>query len=79
MFQYIASQLHTFLESVGLQGKNMPLGFTFGFPCQKKAINSATLVSWAKGFNCTNYEGKDIVQTLNAAITMLGSGVKSLL
>ena len=32
LFDYIATCLHTFMEGHGLEGKSLPLGFTFSFP-----------------------------------------------
>ena len=32
LFDYIATCLHTFMERHGLEGKSLPLGFTFSFP-----------------------------------------------
>lgn len=47
---------------------NLPLGFTFSFPCKQEGLNKARLVTWTKGFTCSGVEGEDIVELLHQAV-----------
>lgn len=69
LFDHIATCLANFISSEQLIGiPTLPLGFTFSFPCQQQGLNSATLSTWTKGFNCDGVVGQDVVKLLQAAI-----------
>ncbi|KAJ8385409.1 hypothetical protein AAFF_G00189350 [Aldrovandia affinis] len=62
LFDHIAACLSEFLESLGLKGHTLPLGFTFSFPCEQIDIDKCILIRWTKGFNCSGVEGEDVVK-----------------
>ncbi|KAM3601261.1 uncharacterized protein V6R79_009778 [Siganus canaliculatus] len=72
LFDHIASCLGLFLESQGLQGQTLPLGFTFSFPCEQKEIDKSILIRWTKGFQCSGVEGEDVVRLLREAVQRRG-------
>ena len=50
----------------------LPLGFTFSFPCRQEGLAKATLVQWTKGFTCSGVEGDDVCRLLREAIARQG-------
>ncbi|NXP27561.1 HXK3 protein, partial [Scytalopus superciliaris] len=68
LFDFIAQCLSQFLADIGSFQERLPLGFVFPFSCQQTQLNKAELISWSKGFSCSNVEGKDVVQLLQSAI-----------
>ncbi|KAI0989923.1 hypothetical protein GJ496_005054 [Pomphorhynchus laevis] len=68
LFDHLAESLHKFIESENLLDQELPLGFTFSFPCTQCGLASAKLTSWTKGFTCDGVEGKDVVIMLQRAI-----------
>ncbi|PIO60679.1 Hexokinase [Teladorsagia circumcincta] len=44
LFDYIAKVLVEFLIDRGLANENLPLGFTFSYPCDQTSIKSANLL-----------------------------------
>ncbi|XP_071792603.1 hexokinase-1-like isoform X3 [Asterias amurensis] len=67
LFDSIADSLAEFKAEQGLGDTDLPLGFTFSFPCKQMGLATATLVKWTKGFTASNVEGKDVVQLLKEA------------
>ncbi|KAL7673466.1 hypothetical protein ACOME3_008322 [Neoechinorhynchus agilis] len=69
LFDYIAECIASYARSQRMPRHKgaLPLGFTFSFPCQQLAINSAVLLNWTKGFKSTGCEGKDITRMLDDA------------
>ncbi|XP_030216713.1 hexokinase-2 [Gadus morhua] len=73
LFDHLAQCMSAFLNSKPeLQGKTLPLGFTFSFPCEQKEIDKSILIRWTKGFNCDGVEGHDVVQLLREAVLRIG-------
>ncbi|XP_071449051.1 hexokinase type 2 isoform X1 [Hetaerina americana] len=72
LFDHIAECMANFMEEQGVLYEELPLGFTFSFPCQQEGLTKATLVTWTKGFKCAGAEGKDVVQMLKDAIKRRG-------
>ncbi|XP_041370914.1 hexokinase-1-like isoform X2 [Gigantopelta aegis] len=72
LFDHIAECIHRFMKEHTLMESNLPLGFTFSFPCQQKGLARAILTTWTKGFKCEGVEGNDIVQLLHEAIKRRG-------
>ncbi|CAL8401064.1 unnamed protein product [Boreogadus saida] len=73
LFDHLAQCMSAFLNSKPeLQGKTLPLGFTFSFPCEQKEIDKSILIRWTKGFNCDGVEGRDVVQLLREAVLRIG-------
>ncbi|XP_072177541.1 hexokinase-4-like [Diadema setosum] len=67
LFDYIAEHLGKFTRSHNLSDMQIPLGFTFSFPCFHNGLASATLVTWTKGYDAAGVEGKDVVPMLQEA------------
>jgi len=74
LFDFLASSVESFLKDSGVTPteKELELGFTFSFPVNQTALNAGNLLVWTKGFNCTNTEGKDVVEMLNQAFARKG-------
>ncbi|XP_032279779.1 hexokinase HKDC1 [Phoca vitulina] len=68
LFDHIVQCIADFLDYMGLKGAQLPLGFTFSFPCRQTSINKGTLIEWTKGFKATDCEGEDMVDMLREAI-----------
>ncbi|CAD6186181.1 unnamed protein product [Caenorhabditis auriculariae] len=68
LFDYIAKALADFLIERELQDENLPVGFTFSYPCDQTGLRSATLLRWTKGVTATGCVGKDVVKLLEDAI-----------
>uniref|UniRef100_A0A8C3LGT8 hexokinase n=1 Tax=Chrysolophus pictus TaxID=9089 RepID=A0A8C3LGT8_CHRPC len=69
LFDFIAQCVKNFLEEIGNPQHRLPLGFIFPFSCRQTGLDKAELISWSKGFRCSDVEGKDVVQLLQAAIS----------
>lgn len=68
LFDHIAACLAQFMKDEKLSGQKLPLGFTFSFPCDQSGLTCGSLVTWTKGFKCSNVEGQDVVQLLAKAV-----------
>ncbi|NXQ83654.1 HXK2 protein, partial [Nyctibius grandis] len=68
LFDFIAQCVHQFLTGTGSPQHRLPLGFVFPFSCRQTQLDRAELISWSKGFSCSDVEGKDVVQLLQSAI-----------
>ncbi|XP_023365336.1 putative hexokinase HKDC1 isoform X2 [Otolemur garnettii] len=68
LFDHIVQCIADFLDYMGLKGVQLPLGFTFSFPCRQTSIDKGTLIEWTKGFKATDCEGEDVVDMLREAI-----------
>ncbi|NXW37865.1 HXK2 protein, partial [Phaetusa simplex] len=68
LFDFIAQCVRQFLAGVTSPEERLPLGFVFPFSCKQTQLNKAELLSWSKGFSCSDVEGKDVVQLLQSAI-----------
>ncbi|ORX92054.1 hypothetical protein K493DRAFT_316823 [Basidiobolus meristosporus CBS 931.73] len=80
LFQTMAQNVELFLGQISNQidvdGKPLPLGFTFSYPIDQTAIDSGKLVRWNKGFDIPGAVGRDVVQLLQYALDNLGLNVK---
>jgi len=47
---------------------DIPLGFTFSYPCRQKRIDHGELIRWTKGFGNPNVEGHDIGEMLSKSL-----------
>jgi len=72
LFKFVAEEMQAFVEDKGLSNKNLPLGFTFSFPCKQSGLASAQLDHWTKGFRCSAVEGADVGDLLNKAFKAKG-------
>ncbi|EDV20785.1 uncharacterized protein TRIADDRAFT_50939 [Trichoplax adhaerens] len=68
LFAFIADCIKSFLQKYDIKGSNIPLGFTFSFPCTQHSLNRATLITWTKGFTASGVEGEEVVQLLQNAL-----------
>ncbi|KJH43318.1 Hexokinase [Dictyocaulus viviparus] len=68
LFDYIAKALADFLIEKNLANDNLPVGFTFSYPCDQTSLRSAKLLRWTKGFTATGVVGEDVVKLLEEAI-----------
>ncbi|XP_076981181.1 hexokinase HKDC1 [Tamandua tetradactyla] len=68
LFDHIVQCIADFLDYMGLKGAQLPLGFTFSFPCRQTSIDKGMLIEWTKGFKATDCEGEDVVDLLREAI-----------
>ncbi|KAF6317261.1 hexokinase domain containing 1 [Rhinolophus ferrumequinum] len=68
LFDHIVQCIADFLDYMGLKGAQLPLGFTFSFPCRQTSIDKGALIEWTKGFKATDCEGEDVVDMLREAI-----------
>ncbi|KAG8996175.1 hexokinase A [Tulasnella sp. 427] len=67
LFDFCADSLSAFLESARAEGiikegAELPMGFTFSYPCQQDRIDHGILIRWTKGFGNPNVEGFDVTQ-----------------
>lgn len=68
LFDHIAECIATFLENQGLKNVQLPLGFTFSFPCRQTGLTASSLIKWTKGFTAKGVEGEDVVKLLFDAV-----------
>jgi len=73
LWDYMAECVKQFLianhESEDLSKlPEMPLGFTFSYPCTQNAIDHGILQRWTKGFDIDNVEGRDVVPLFEDAL-----------
>ena len=56
LFDYIAKALADFLIERGVEEENLPVGFTFSYPCDQTGLRSATLLRFVfhKILDCIN-------------------------
>lgn len=72
LFDYLAESMCDFLQTKGLRGQSIPLGFTFSFPMAQHSLKTGVLVNWTKSFNCPDVVGNDAVRLLNEALHRKG-------
>ncbi|XP_064631396.1 hexokinase-1-like isoform X3 [Lineus longissimus] len=68
LFDHIAECISNFVKENKLKDLQLPLGFTFSFPCEQRGLAKGHLVRWTKGFTCKGVEGEDVVRLLHEAI-----------
>ncbi|XP_073507467.1 hexokinase-3 [Phyllobates terribilis] len=67
LFDHIVNCITEFQKENNLQGKRLPLGFTFSFPCKQNSLDQGILISWTKGFSASGCVGEDVVRLLRDA------------
>ncbi|XP_004697201.1 hexokinase-3 [Echinops telfairi] len=72
LFDFAARCLAEFLEALPVHSRTLPLGFNFSFPCHQTGLDQSTLISWTKGFKCSDVEGQDVVRLLREALKRQG-------
>ncbi|XP_070230224.1 hexokinase-3 isoform X2 [Bos mutus] len=73
LFDFAARCLSEFLDVLPVDNQGLQLGFSFSFPCHQTGLDKSTLISWTKGFKCSDVEGQDVVQLLRDAIQRQGA------
>lgn len=74
LFDFCASSLGDFVRGHTAEGgliqpgTELPLGFTFSYPCHQERIDHAELIRWTKGFGVSNAEGQDCAQLFRDAL-----------
>ncbi|KAI5288382.1 hexokinase A [Ascosphaera acerosa] len=70
LWEYIADCIEQFLEyhHPGQDLPDLPLGFTFSYPCTQDFIDHGVLQRWTKGFDIDGVEGHDVVPMFEAAL-----------
>ncbi|KAF9045384.1 hexokinase [Panaeolus papilionaceus] len=77
LFDFCAECLKTFIDnSIAeghghfqlAEGKKIPLGFTFSYPCSQDKIDHGVLIRWTKGFGAANTEGRDVAAMFRASL-----------
>lgn len=72
LFDFLAECLTNFVMEQGLADVPLPLGFTFSFPMKQHRLDSGSLVTWTKSFNCPDVVNKDVVQLLRESLHRCG-------
>ena len=72
LFDHIAKCLAKFLDKWNIKHLELPLGFTFSFPCRQEGLANGVLVKWTKGFSCSGVEGVDVCRLLREALARRG-------
>ncbi len=72
LFDFLAECIHDFVQKNGLSETPLPLGFTFSFPMEQKALDVGILVTWTKSFNCPGVVGTDAALQLTQAMKRQG-------
>ncbi len=67
-FDFLAKCVKNFVQEFEIKGNPIPLGFTFSFPMDMKAINCGLIKTWTKDFNYSDVIGKDAASLLQQAI-----------
>ncbi|XP_075456913.1 hexokinase-2-like isoform X1 [Ascaphus truei] len=73
LFDHIVDCISDFQIANSLQGKKLPLGFTFSFPCSQTSLDQGTLITWTKGFSASGCVGEDVVRLLREATIRKGN------
>lgn len=72
LFDFLAECLIEFVKQKHLTNERIPLGFTFSFPMKQHSLQSASLITWTKSFNCAGVANVDVVQLLRDSLHRLG-------
>ncbi|MEE6479818.1 hypothetical protein FKM82_012383 [Ascaphus truei] len=73
LFDHIVDCISDFQLANNLQGKKLPLGFTFSFPCRQTSLDQGILITWTKGFSASGCVGQDVVRLLREATIRKGN------
>jgi len=85
LFDFCAASLRTFVETnmeggegggAIRPGQELPLGFTFSYPCSQERIDHGELIRWTKGINVANTEGRDVAAMFAESLTKAGLPIK---
>ncbi|KAJ3365092.1 glucokinase [Allomyces javanicus] len=75
LFDFIAGAVEQFVHSHDLSAVaassatgELTMGFTFSFPVKQESIARGALMYWAKGFDCPDVVGQDVVDLLQVAL-----------
>lgn len=69
LFDYLAKCVDDFAIQNKLDDNQIyPMGFTFSFPMRQHSLDSGSLVTWTKSFNCPSVVGMDVVEKLRKSL-----------
>lgn len=69
LFDYLAKCVDDFSKQNELcDNRTYPMGFTFSFPMRQHSLDSGSLVTWTKSFNCPSVVGMDVVEKLQKSL-----------
>ncbi|XP_001359146.2 hexokinase type 1 [Drosophila pseudoobscura] len=68
LFNFLASNIATFVKDKKVEKENLPMGIAFAFSLNKLALDVGILIAWTKEFGATGAIGKDVVQLLRDAL-----------
>lgn len=69
LFDYLAECVDDFAKQYKLADDEIyPMGFTFSFPMRQHSLDSGSLVTWTKSFNCPSMVGVDVVLKLQESL-----------
>ncbi|THH04848.1 hypothetical protein EW145_g5224 [Phellinidium pouzarii] len=63
-------------EALLKPGQELPLGFTFSYPCDQERIDHGKLIRWTKGFGALRTEGRDVADMFRKSIEKINLPVK---
>jgi len=69
LFDHLAQYTAEFVIQNGLQGKSLPLGFTFSFPMSQSSVNKGRLLRWTKGYSNEGVIGENVAELLEEALS----------
>ncbi|KAI9175523.1 hexokinase [Blastocladiella emersonii ATCC 22665] len=79
LFDFVAGAVHQFLVAHETDftfpadgSGELELGFTFSFPVMQTSVAAGSLMHWAKGFDCPDLVGQDVVEALQRALRRRG-------
>ncbi|OCT71813.1 hexokinase HKDC1 [Xenopus laevis] len=67
LFDYVTDCLEDFIKKRQIK-ENLPLGFTFSFPCKQTKLDEGVLISWTKEFKARGVQGSDVVNVLRSTL-----------
>ncbi|KAM9325011.1 hexokinase HKDC1-like [Gastrophryne carolinensis] len=67
LFDFLADCLEDFMKKRQIT-ENLPLGFTFSFPCKQTKLDEAVLINWTKHYKVRGVQETDVVQMLRKSL-----------
>ncbi|GHJ86444.1 hypothetical protein NliqN6_2846 [Naganishia liquefaciens] len=79
LFDFCAQCLASFItDNLGRTSEDpeLPLGFTFSYPCAQERIDHGELIRWTKGFGAPNVEGHDVAKMFADSLAKFNVPIK---